>query len=121
MGLGIIGMEGTAASKASDFAFPKFCHLQRALFVHGHWYYRRLATLVQYSFYKQVACMTSQLFFAIFSNWSAQSLFDSFFLFLFNTIYTSLPIIVYGLFEQNFSETELLQDPKLYRYEYAYG
>jgi len=52
VGLGIIGLEGSAASKASDFAFGKFCHLQRALLVHGHWYYRRLAFLVQYSFYK---------------------------------------------------------------------
>ena len=40
VGLGIIGLEGTAASKAADFAFTKFCHLQKVLFVHGHWYYR---------------------------------------------------------------------------------
>ena len=70
---------------------------------------------MQYSFYKNVACMTTQLFFAMFSNWSGESLFDSFFLFLFNTLYTALPVLIYSLFEQNYSEEELLYDPKLYR------
>ncbi len=59
--------------------------------------------------------MTTQLFFAAFSNWSGESLFDSFFLFLFNTVYTALPVLIYALFEQNYSEEELLCDPKLYR------
>ena len=27
--------------------FPQFRYLQRALFVHGQWYYNRLSTLVQ--------------------------------------------------------------------------
>ena len=100
VGLGIIGLEGNAAAKAADFAFTKFMHLQRALLVHGNWFYRRLAILVQYSFYKNVASFTCQLFFAIHSNWSANSLYDSMYLFQFNTAYTLLPIIVYGLTEQ---------------------
>ena len=68
--------------------------------MHGNWFYRRLALLVQYSFYKNVASFTCQLFFAIHSNWSANSLYDSMYLFQFNTAYTLLPIIVYGLTEQ---------------------
>ena len=69
LGLGIIGVEGDAAAKAADFSFAKvrhpllsfddflftnwdfigfqFRYLQRALFVHGQWYYNRLSTLVQ--------------------------------------------------------------------------
>ena len=35
-------------------------HLQRALLVHGNWFYRRLAVLVQYSFYKNVASFSCQ-------------------------------------------------------------
>ena len=41
VGLGIMGKEGRAAVRASDFAFSKFMFLQRALLVHGHWYYYR--------------------------------------------------------------------------------
>lgn len=115
VGLGLIGQEGTAASKASDFAFTKFCHLQRVLLVHGHWYYRRLAFLVQYSFYKNVACFTCQLFYAIDSDWSGQTLYESMFLFLFNTIYSLLPVLVYGLMEQDKSDVDLLLNPRLYK------
>ena len=114
VGLGIIGLEGNAAAKAADFAFTKFCHLQRTLFVHGHWYYRRLANVVQYSFYKNVACFTCQLYFAAYSNWSAQTLFESMFLFLFNTIYVCIPVVIYGLGEQNYSPEKLLDKPHLY-------
>ena len=38
----------------------QFMHLQRALLVHGNWFYRRLAVLVQYSFYKNVASFSCQ-------------------------------------------------------------
>lgn len=37
---------------ASDFAVPKFRHLERLLIVHGHWCYSRLASMVLYFFYK---------------------------------------------------------------------
>ncbi len=115
VGLGILGLEGTAAAKSSDFAFAKFCHLKRALLVHGHWYYRRLAFLVQYSFYKNVATFTCQLFFAAYSNWSGQTLFDSIYLMMFNTLYSALPVLIYGLTEQNLPAEDLLYDPSLYR------
>ena len=49
---GIMGKEGRQAVRSSDYAFGRFCFLQRALLVHGHYYYVRLAVLVQYFFYK---------------------------------------------------------------------
>jgi len=50
--LAIMGKEGRQAVRASDYAFGRFRFLQRALLVHGHYYYVRLAVLVQYFFYK---------------------------------------------------------------------
>lgn len=41
--------------RSSDFAFASFQMLKKILLVHGHWYYQRLATLIQYSFYKNLA------------------------------------------------------------------
>lgn len=38
--------------RSADFAFAKFMMVKKILLVHGHWYYQRLATLVQYFFYK---------------------------------------------------------------------
>ena len=50
--IGIMGKEGRQAVRNSDYAFAKFRFLQRLLLVHGHYFYYRLATLVQYFFYK---------------------------------------------------------------------
>ena len=115
VGLGLIGREGSAASQSADFAITRFHHIQRLLLVHGHWYYTRQSFLVQYSFYKNVALFLCQLFFAFFSNFSGVSLYDSVFLLMFNTLYTLLPVIVYGLTEQKYSGEALLAQPGLYK------
>lgn len=52
VGVGIMGKEGRQATQCSDYAIAKFKFLKRLLLVHGHWYYIRIATLVQYFFYK---------------------------------------------------------------------
>lgn len=49
---GIMGKEGRQAVRSSDYAFGRFKFLRRALLVHGHYFYVRIATLVQYFFYK---------------------------------------------------------------------
>uniref|UniRef100_T1J4S5 Phospholipid-transporting ATPase n=1 Tax=Strigamia maritima TaxID=126957 RepID=T1J4S5_STRMM len=50
VGLGIMGKEGRQAMRCSDFAFARFKFLQRIFLVHGHYYYVRVSTLVQYFF-----------------------------------------------------------------------
>ena len=114
IGIGIIGHEGNAASAAADFAFTKFKYLQRAFLVHGHWYYNRLAFMAQYSFYKQLACFLAHDFYAFYSNYSATTMYSSHFLLFFNTFYTTIPVMVYGLFEKPYSDNTLLNVPELY-------
>jgi len=95
IGLGIIGKEGREAAKASDFAFAKFKYLRKTLLVHGHWFYIRASYLVQYAFYKNIACFTGpQVFFMVYSNYSAQPLYEINFLMFYNAIYTSVPVIL---------------------------
>lgn len=50
--VGVMGKEGRQAARNSDYAIPKFKHLKKMLLVHGHYYYIRIAELVQYFFYK---------------------------------------------------------------------
>ena len=52
VGCGIMGKEGRQAVRTSDYAFHRFRYLKRVLLVHGHYYYLRLSTVVQYFFYK---------------------------------------------------------------------
>merc|ERR1712226_665959 len=115
VGLGIAGKEGRAAVRSSDYAFSKFKHLQRVLLVHGHWYYHRTGNLVQYFFYKNIACFTAQLYFAFFCSFSTQTLFAEMDLTMYNIIYTSLPVFIFGLFEKSYDGKRLLNTPELYK------
>ncbi|XP_046654968.1 phospholipid-transporting ATPase IF-like [Daphnia pulicaria] len=87
VGIGIMGKEGRQAVRCSDFAFARFRFLRRVLLVHGHWYYWRLSTLVQYFFYKNITFITPAVFFAIFSAYSTQPIYDTFFLTFYNIFF----------------------------------
>ncbi|XP_022095115.1 probable phospholipid-transporting ATPase IF isoform X2 [Acanthaster planci] len=115
IGLGIMGKEGRQAVRCSDYAFSRFRFLIRVLLVHGAWYYNRIAITVQYFFYKNVAFITAQFFYAFYSAFSEQTIYDSFYLTLFNITYTSLPILIYGIVEQHLSSEMLVENPRLYR------
>ena len=62
-----MGKEGRQAVRSSDYAFGKFRFLKRALLVHGHYFYVRISTLVQYFFYKNVAFITGNLYLQFFA------------------------------------------------------
>ncbi|XP_072764277.1 phospholipid-transporting ATPase IF isoform X2 [Anoplolepis gracilipes] len=115
VGIGILGKEGRQASISADFAFTKFMYLKKALLVHGHWYYLRISILMQYFFYKNVVFITPQVLFGIHNGFSTQELYDGIFLMCFNLIFTSLPILFYGLLEQDFSARKLMRHPYLYK------
>ncbi|KAJ5066837.1 putative phospholipid-transporting atpase [Anaeramoeba ignava] len=114
IGIGISGQEGMQAVLASDYSIAQFRFLSKLLLVHGRWSYRRNTKLILYSFYKNMAFSLIQIFFAMFSAWSAQTLFDSILISIYNVVFTSLPIIVYSVFEQDVSQDAELKYPQLY-------
>ena len=96
--------------------FFYFFHLySQVLLVHGHWFYYRLALLVHYFFYKNVACFAGILFYCFYNNFSIQPLYDSINLTFYNIIWTSVPIFVFALLEQNLSKKQLMRNPVFYR------
>lgn len=115
IGIGLYGKEGRQAVRAADYALPRFKFLRNALLIHGHYYYIRIATLVQYFFYKNTAFIGPQFYFTFFSGFSAQTVYESLYLVLYNITLTSLPIFIYGLLEKHVSTTMLLREPKLYK------
>ncbi|XP_035269234.1 probable phospholipid-transporting ATPase IF isoform X3 [Anguilla anguilla] len=115
VGIGIMGKEGRQAVRNSDYAFARFKFLAKLLLVHGHFYYIRIATLVQYFFYKNVCFITPQFLYQFFCLFSQQTLYDSVYLTLYNICFTSLPILVYSLFEQLVHPHVLQSKPALYR------
>ncbi|XP_048834601.1 phospholipid-transporting ATPase IH-like isoform X2 [Brienomyrus brachyistius] len=115
VGIGIMGKEGRHAARNSDYAIPKFKHLKKILLVHGHYYYIRIAELVQYFFYKNVCFIFPQFLYQFFCGFSQQPLYDTAYLTLYNISFTSLPILLYSLIEQHVSIDILKRDPSLYR------
>ncbi|CAB1324228.1 unnamed protein product [Coregonus sp. 'balchen'] len=107
--------EGRQAVRNSDYAIARFKFLSKLLLVHGHFYYIRIATLVQYFFYKNVCFITPQFLYQFFCLFSQQTLYDSVYLTLYNICFTSLPILVYSLFEQLVHPHVLQSKPVLYR------
>ncbi|XP_069035377.1 phospholipid-transporting ATPase IH isoform X5 [Lepisosteus oculatus] len=115
VGIGIMGKEGRQAARNSDYAIPKFKHLKKMLLVHGHYYYIRIAELVQYFFYKNVCFIFPQFLYQFFCGFSQQPLYDTAYLTLYNISFTSLPILLYSLIEQHVNMDILKRDPSLYR------
>ncbi|XP_067851314.1 phospholipid-transporting ATPase IF isoform X2 [Heptranchias perlo] len=115
IGIGIMGKEGRQAVRNSDYAIARFRFLAKLLFVHGHFYYIRISHLVQYFFYKNVCFITPQFLYQFYCLFSQQTLYDGAYLTLYNICFTSLPILMYSLFEQDVHPSVLQSKPALYK------
>ncbi|KAJ6853826.1 putative phospholipid-transporting ATPase 4 [Iris pallida] len=115
IGVGISGVEGMQAVMASDFSIAQFRFLERLLVVHGHWCYKRIAQMICYFFYKNIAFGLTIFYFEAYTGFSGQSIYDDWYMLLFNVILTSLPVISLGVFEQDVSSEVCLQFPALYQ------
>uniref|UniRef100_A0A6I8NC73 Phospholipid-transporting ATPase n=1 Tax=Ornithorhynchus anatinus TaxID=9258 RepID=A0A6I8NC73_ORNAN len=114
IGVGISGQEGMQAVLASDYSFAQFRHLQRLLLVHGRWSYFRMCKFLCLFFYKNFAFTLVHFWFGFFCGFSAQTVYDQWFITLYNIVYTSLPVLAMGLFDQDVSEQSSVDYPKLY-------
>uniref|UniRef100_A0A3B3DMC1 Phospholipid-transporting ATPase n=1 Tax=Oryzias melastigma TaxID=30732 RepID=A0A3B3DMC1_ORYME len=115
IGVGISGQEGMQAVLASDFSFAQFRCLQRLLLVHGRWSYFRMSSFLSYFFYKNFAFTLVHFWYGFFCGFSAQTVYDEWFITLFNIVYTSLPVLAMGLFDQDVNDQNSLRHPSLYK------
>ena len=80
VGVGIFGNEGLRAVQASDFAIPEFKMLRRLLLFHGRSRYLAVSKFILFFFYKNCVLSMPQFFFALYSAYSAFSVFDDFYI-----------------------------------------
>ncbi|XP_004937186.2 phospholipid-transporting ATPase ID isoform X1 [Gallus gallus] len=114
IGVGISGQEGMQAVLSSDFSFAQFRYLQRLLLVHGRWSYIRMCKFLKYFFYKNFAFTLVHFWYGFFSGFSAQTVYDQWFITLYNLMYTSLPVLGMSLFDQDVDDRWSLLFPQLY-------
>lgn len=115
LGIGIAGVEGTAAVSAADYALGEFQMLHTLLFVHGFWNFRRIAYLVNYVSYKAMLRQTPIIFWGFYRYMTTTKVWDTVSTMFYNGLYTSFPIIAIALFDQRFSRRQLEDDPSLYK------
>jgi len=114
IGVGILGVEGRQAARASDYAIGQFSYLKRLLFVHGRESYRKNSFVVCYNFYKNVLFVMPQFWFGLVSYYSGQTLYGSWIYQLYNIVFTCLPIIWFGIYDKEVSYDNLMIDTQYY-------
>uniref|UniRef100_A0A672N3H0 Phospholipid-transporting ATPase n=1 Tax=Sinocyclocheilus grahami TaxID=75366 RepID=A0A672N3H0_SINGR len=114
IGVGISGQEGMQAVLSSDFSFAQFRYLQRLLLVHGRWSYLRMCKFLRYFFYKNFTFTFVHFWYGFFCGFSAQTVYDEWFITLYNLVYTALPVIGLSLFDQDVNDRWSFQYPQLY-------
>ncbi|XP_032576599.1 phospholipid-transporting ATPase ID isoform X4 [Drosophila sechellia] len=114
IGVGISGQEGLQAVLSSDYSIAQFRYLERLLLVHGRWSYYRMCKFLRYFFYKNFAFTLCHCWYSFFCGFSAQTVFDPMFISVYNLFYTSLPVLALGVFEQDVSDKNSLEFPRLY-------
>ncbi|KAK4152472.1 hypothetical protein C8A00DRAFT_34827 [Chaetomidium leptoderma] len=114
VGIGISGREGLQAARISDYSIAQFRFLQRLLLVHGRWNYARSGKYILGTFWKEIVFYLLQAHYQRFNGYTGTSLFESTSLAVFNTVFTSLPVIIPGIVERDLSAETLLAVPELY-------
>jgi phospholipid-translocating P-type ATPase (flippase) len=115
VGVGITGLEGTAAARASAYSVGQFRFLHTLLFVHGHWSYRRIGKLVPFMFYKGILPIVCMFWFGFFSGFSGKQMFNDYIYTLYNVLFTASPIMVLAIVDRGLSRVTCENNPSAYK------
>ena len=114
IGVGISGQEGMQAVMAADFAIAQFRFLERLVLVHGRYNYKRISKLITYFFYKNMLFGFTIFWYNAFAFFSGQPCYNDYAMSCFNLFFTSLPIIVVAVLDQDVSPAVSHHFPQLY-------
>lgn len=116
IGVGISGLEGQQAARASDYAIGQFKYLRTLLLFHGRECYRRNAYVVCYMFYKDVLFVMCIFWFGIVSAFSGVTIYEQWLYQLYNVMFTAVPIMWFAIFDYEYQKEKMVADPKYYTY-----
>ncbi|KAL0472130.1 P-type ATPase [Neurospora intermedia] len=114
VGVGISGREGLQAARVADYAVSQFRFLSRLLLVHGRWNYARTSKFIVATFWKEMFFYLPTELYQRYTGYTGTSLYESWSLTVLNTLFTSLCVIVPGVWEQDLSAETLMAVPELY-------
>lgn len=116
IGIGISGREGLQAARVADYSIAQFRFLARLLLVHGRWNYSRTAKFVLSTFWKEFFFSMPSALYQRYNGYTGTSLYESASLLVSTTMFTSLCVILPGVWEQDLKSETLMAVPELYVY-----
>jgi phospholipid-translocating ATPase len=114
VGIGITGKEGLQAARSSDYSIAQFRFLLKLLLVHGRWNYVRICKYILGTFYKELFFYLTQAIYQRNTMFTGTSMYENWSLSMFNTLFTSLPVLCIGICERDLNPTTLIAVPELY-------
>lgn len=114
VGIGIAGKEGLQAARCSDYSIAQFRFLLKLLLVHGRWNYIRICKYTLGTFWKEMLFYNAQALYQRWNGYTGTSLYEPWSLSMFNTLFTSLPVLFMAMFEKDLAASTLLAVPELY-------
>ena len=114
VGVGIIGIEGKQAARASDYAIGQFKFLKKLLFYHGHESLRRNSFIIYYNFYKNFLFVMPQFYVGFYSLFSGQSIYDPWLYQLFNIVFSVFPLLWFGIYDTERDRIVAMSNAKFY-------
>ena len=114
IGVGIAGQEGMQAANSSDYSIGQFRFLQNLTLVHGRYNYHRLAFIISYIFYKNSLMNICQFVFAFNNGFSGQKYFSEAAIQMFNVVFSTFPLVLYGVWDRDVKYESALKFPQLY-------
>lgn len=114
VGIGIKGLEGSEAARASDFAIGEFRNLKPLMYIHGRENYRRNSMLQIYVIYRNMHITIASQFWGFYNGFSGVPLFHELLISYFQLLYTTWGITSFTLTDREYSDKILMSEPKHY-------
>ena len=114
VGIGIRAKEDSLVINYSDITVKSFAQLAKLILYEGHWMYTRISKSILLYLYKNFFLTFVLLAYTFICGYSGTSIFNASLLVGFNLFFTSLPILVIGIFDEDVPYEKISQCPKIY-------
>ncbi|BFU23656.1 phospholipid-transporting p-type ATPase putative [Entamoeba histolytica] len=117
IGVGIIKdkEEETEATKIADYSIPEFRFLVKLILVHGRYCYRQIGITLFYLIYKNVILLMCEFIYNMFCGNSRITIIPKSVKIEYNSLFTSLPILIFSIFDRDVPPYIIYKYPKLYK------
>lgn len=115
VGVAIKTVDHSLISKISDYSIGEFRLLMPLIFYFGRESYRKNSMFILFSFYKNSILIMPQFWNGFLNFFSGFPLYDELTFQLYHVLYTSMPIIYFGLYDKVYQKSKMLFSPLMYK------